>query len=42
LTAGAYRVYVAANNKAGWSRLRSTHFGAVRKRVRTRKHPARR
>ncbi len=30
LVAGKYRVYVAANNKAGWSKLRSASFRAVR------------
>jgi hypothetical protein len=42
LTAGAYRAYVVANNKAGWSHPRSAQFSAIRKLVNTRKHPARR
>jgi hypothetical protein len=33
LVVGKYRVYVAANNKAGWSKLRSASFSAVRKLV---------
>ena len=43
LVAGKYRVYVAAINKAGWSKLRSASFSAVRKLVKSRpaKKPAR-
>jgi hypothetical protein len=42
LSAGLYRVYVAANNGAGWSQLRSKQFKAVRKTVKSPKHATRR
>ena len=35
LVVGKYRVYAAAENKAGWSKLRSASFSAVRKLVRS-------